>query len=254
MPNAALRAGDFSNARQRQRQPCRSSTTRLTGNADGTGRTPFPNNQIPANRINPIALQLLGFYPAPNVAGTGDGGLTNNYFRPEARTTDRFNYDGKVNFNRTSAHQIWGKFSYLDAVVDDRTYFLIPDPVGSGDGGVTKVYQATGGQTWTLNNSTVWDMTFGFSRQAQDVLGPDHDLGNYGLDTLHIPGTNDQGNGDERYGRRSPSSAPASRRWATTKAGCRSSATSGRTRSRPTSRRSWAVTTSAPATRPTISG
>jgi hypothetical protein len=198
VPNAALRAGDFSNAlnangvKQIIYDPS-------TGNPDGTGRTPFENNQIPVGKLNPIALQLLSFYPAPNVTGTGDGLLTNNYFRPEARTTDRYNYDGKVNFNRTSAHQIWGKFSYLDAVVDDRTYFLIPDPVGSGDGGNTKVYQATGGQTWTLNNSTVWDMTFGFSRQKQDVLGPDANLGNYGIDTLHIPGTNDQGKGDERY-------------------------------------------------------
>ena len=142
MPNAALRAGDFSGA-VNANGVSRSSTTRSTGNADGTGRTPFPNNSIPDGRINPIALQFLGFYPAPNIAGTGDGGFTNNYFRPEDRTTDRKNYDCKVNFNRSSAHQIWGKFSYLDAVVDDRTYFLIPDPGGSGDGGLTKVNQTT---------------------------------------------------------------------------------------------------------------
>ena len=165
----------------------------------GVGRVPFPNNRIPANRISPIALQLMGLYPTPNVAGTGAGGLFNNHFRTENRTTDRYNYDGKVNFNRTSAHQIWGKFSYLDAVVDDRTYLLIEDPNGSGDGGNTKVTQFTAGQTWTLNNSTVWDMTFGFSRQKQDVLGPDASVGNYGLDTLGIPGTNDQGTGDDRY-------------------------------------------------------
>ncbi len=43
------------------------------------------------------------------------------------------------------------------------------------------------------------DMTFGFARQKQDVLGPDFDAGNYGLDVLGIPGTNDQGIGDQRY-------------------------------------------------------
>ena len=121
-------------------------------------------------------------------------------------TVDRWRGDANMYLFDTNelscffAGDIIAKFSYLDAVVDDRTYFLIPDPVGSGDGGVTKVYQATAGQTWTLNNSTVWDMTFGFSRQKQDVLGPDANLGNYGIDTLHIPGTNDQGKGDERYG------------------------------------------------------
>ena len=75
VPNAALRAGDFSNALNAN-GTLQVIYDPLTGNADGTGRTPFPNNQIPANRINPIAVQLLGFYPAPNVAGTGDGGLT----------------------------------------------------------------------------------------------------------------------------------------------------------------------------------
>ena len=43
------------------------------------------------------------------------------------------------------------------------------------------------------------DMTFGFARQKQDVLGPDFNDGNYGLDVLGIPGTNDQGIGDQRY-------------------------------------------------------
>jgi hypothetical protein len=125
--------------------------------------------------------------------------LTGNYLRDEKRTTDRSNYDVKINFNRTSANQFWGKFSYLDAVVDDRTYFLIPDPNGSGDGGKTKVTQLTGGQTWTVSPTMVWDATFGFSRQKQDVLGADFNVGNFGLDVLRIPGTNDQGSGDSRY-------------------------------------------------------
>ena len=191
VPDAALRAGDFSNA-VNSNGTVQVIYDPLSGNPDGTGRTPFPNNVIPNDRINPIARQLLGLYPQPNSAGAGAGGLTNNYFRNEARTTDRKNYDLKINLNRSSAHQIWGKYSYMDAVVDDRTYFLGPDPNAEGDGGITKVTQFTTGQTWTLGNTAVWDATFGFSRQKQDVLGPDFQAGNYGLDTLKIPGTNDQ--------------------------------------------------------------
>jgi hypothetical protein len=199
VPNAALRDGDFSNALNTN-GTVQTIYDPLTGNPDGTGRQPFPNNQIPAGRIHPIARQLLEWYPMPNSGGTGAGNLTSNHFREEKRTTDRSNYDVKINFNRTSSNQLWGKFSYLDAVVDDRTYFLIPDPNGTGDGGMTKVTQLTGGQTWTLSPTMVWDATFGFSRQKQDVLGADHNVGNFGLDTLRIPGTNDQGSGDARYG------------------------------------------------------
>ena len=87
----------------------------------------------------------------------------------------------------------------MNAVVDDLTNYLGPDPNATGDGGNTKVYQFTAGQTWTLGPTLLMDSTFGFSRQKQDVLGPDFNAGNFGLDTLGIPGTNDQGIGDQRY-------------------------------------------------------
>src|SRR5882762_5158712 len=55
-PPAAMRGGDFSRAPVVIRDP-------LTN-------TPFPGNIIPANRLNPIAIQLLEFYPEPNITGT----------------------------------------------------------------------------------------------------------------------------------------------------------------------------------------
>jgi hypothetical protein len=200
VPDAAMRAGDFSKATVSATNSAQQVIYNpFTGNADGTGRVPFPNNQIPSNLIDPIALKILNLFPSPNITGTGTGGLTNNYRRQEDRTVDRKNYDVKLNWNRTGAHQIWGKFSHMNAVVDDLTNYLGPDPNATGDGGFTKVYQATGGQTWTLAPTLLMDMTFGFSRQNQQVYGPDFQAGNYGLDTLGIPGTNDQGTGDARY-------------------------------------------------------
>jgi hypothetical protein len=198
VPNAPLRAGDFSNARNTN-GTLQVIYDPLTGNPDGTGRTPFPNNVIPPERLDPIALKLLQLYPLPNSGGTGAGNLTQNYSREEQRTTDRDNYDVKVNFNRTAAHQIWGKFSMLDAVVDDLTYYLGPDTNSEEDGGFTKVYMVTAGQTWTLGPTLVWDTTVGFSRQDQKAFGADFFQGNFGLDTLGIPGTNDQGTGNPRY-------------------------------------------------------
>jgi hypothetical protein len=199
VPDAALRAGDFSKAfntngtQQVIYNP-------FTGNPDGTGRQPFPNNQIPANMLNPIALKIQqALFPLPNKQGSGAGGYTENYQRDETRHVDRQNYDMKLNWNRTGTHQFWGKFSHMNAVVDDLTNYLGPDPNAAGDGGKTKVYQIAGGQTWTLGTSLLMDTTFGFSRQKQDVLGPDFNAGNFGLDVLGIPGSNDQGIGDQRY-------------------------------------------------------
>jgi hypothetical protein len=199
VPDAALRAGDFSKAVVSASNPTQQIIYNpFTGNPDGTGRVPFANNQIPSNLIDPIALKVMNLYPLPNSSGIGAGGLTNNYQRQETRQVDRNNYDLKFNWNRTSAHQIWFKFSHMGAIVDDLSNYL-GVPTVSGSGGDTKVYQFTVGQTWTLRPTLLMDGTFGFSRQKQQVLGPDFNAGNFGLDVLKIPGTNDQGIGDQRY-------------------------------------------------------
>jgi len=198
VPDARLREGDFSQALN-SNGSLQTIYDPSSGGANGTGRTQFNNNQIPTTRIDPIALKVMQLFPLPNTPGIGAGGLSNNYRRQENRSVDRDNYDAKLNWNRTTAHQIWGKVSYMDAVVDDLTNYLGPDPNATGDGGLTKVYQFTGGQTWTLAPTMLMDMTFGFSRQKQDVLGPDFNAGNFGLDVLGIPGTNDQGTNQPRY-------------------------------------------------------
>jgi hypothetical protein len=202
VPDAKLRAGDFSSA-VNTNGSIQQIYDPTSGTPNGVGRTQFAGNQIPQSMISPIALKVQQLFPLPNNPGTGAGGLTNNYKRQEDRTFARDNYDGKVNWNRTSAHQIWGKFSYMNAVVDDLTNYLGLDPNAQGDGGFTKVYQATTGQTWTFTPTMLMDMTFGFGRQNQHVLGPDFQAGNYGLDVLGIPGTNNQGSNSvafpERY-------------------------------------------------------
>jgi hypothetical protein len=197
VPDAALRAGDFSRAFNNNGS-VQSIYNPFSGNPDGTARTVFANNQIPGNMINPIALKVLNLFPMPNIQGVGAGGLTNNYQRQEDRTVDRENYDAKFNWNRTSAHQIWAKVSHMHADVSDLTNYLVPNP-SSPAGGHTSVYQVTTGQTWTMSPTLLMDSTFGFSRQKQDVEGPDFNAGNFGLNVLGIPGTNDQGNGDQRY-------------------------------------------------------
>ncbi len=164
--------------------------------ATGTGRTQFPNNVIPADRVSAISRQLLALYPLPNVEGTGAGGLTANYRLERPSSTDRHNFDLKVNWNRTPEHQLWGKYSHMNALVDD--LFTFPLPTVDGDGGETKVHLITGGQTWTVGKSLLVDSSIGVSIMDQFCSSPDFALGMMGLN-LGIPGTNDQGRGDPRY-------------------------------------------------------
>ena len=132
----------------------------------------------------------------PNVEGTGAGNLTNNYRVQQKASTIRHNVDAKVNWNRTPAHQFWGKYSEMRAVVDD--LFTFPIGESDDDGGHTNTYQVTAGQTWSLGPTLLLDSSFGILFNDQFVSSPDFHLGNIGLD-LGIPGTNDQGRGDPRY-------------------------------------------------------
>jgi len=52
VPTERLRRGDFAGTAAVIHDP-------LTGNADGSGRTPFAGNVIPANRIDPIARKIV---------------------------------------------------------------------------------------------------------------------------------------------------------------------------------------------------
>jgi Carboxypeptidase regulatory-like domain/TonB dependent receptor-like, beta-barrel len=177
VPTLAMRNGDFSGGNRTIYDP-------MTGNPDGSGRTAFSGNVIPDSRISPIAKKILNYYPLPN---TGDpNSFVRNFVRNQQTTVDRHNTDVKINWNRTPSHQIWGKYSQLNATVSNLFYLGI-DGGGNGD---TKVYQGTIGHTWTLSPTMILDSTFSISRQKQDVVGPDFELGNIGSDILGIPGTN----------------------------------------------------------------
>lgn len=164
----------------------------FTGNADGTGRSVFSNggrlNVIPSSRLNAPMMKLLGLVPSPNQAGD-----LNNYFRTGTQRLNRNNLDAKVNWNRNEKHQIWVKYSVMDALVNGD--FGLGDAGGDClcDGGVgaghTLVQLATIGHTYTVSPTFVVDGTLGWTRFGQNVQSPD--LGtNFGSQTLGLPGTN----------------------------------------------------------------
>jgi hypothetical protein len=57
--------------------------------SDGRTRIQFANNMIPASRIDPVAAQIVKFYPEPNSNING-----NNYFETAPSTNDNWQYLG----------------------------------------------------------------------------------------------------------------------------------------------------------------
>jgi len=164
----------------------------FTGNPDGSGRSVFSNggqlNLLPTSRLNPAMMKLLQLVPRPNQSGD-----LNNYFNLGTQRLNRNNLDAKVNWNRNEKHQIWVKYSVMNALVNGD--FGLGEAGGEClcDGGVgaghTLVQLATVGHTYTVSPTFVVDGTLGWTRFGQNVQSPD--LGtNFGSDVLGIPGTN----------------------------------------------------------------
>ncbi len=204
VPPDALRFGDFSQAFNGD-GTLQVIYDPMTGNADGTGRTPFPGNVIPANRLSGIAQQVTGLYPEPNLPGNlsagnaGGAAINRNYVRQQDRKFDRNNYDFKINYNSSASNQFWGKYSRMGANVTSPQAYLGYDGALTGD---TTVQMYTFGDTWTISPTMVFDATFGYSKMNHNSQESDLALGNYGLDTLGIPGMNGGANfsSDPRYG------------------------------------------------------
>jgi hypothetical protein len=143
-------------------------------------------------RIDPIAKRVLAMMPMPIHEGTGAGGFSDNWSRRQTFDTKRNNFDAKINLNRTNAHQMWFKLSYMFADVPDLWTFPAPEVGGT----VTRVYQPTFGQTWVLSPTLTFDSTLGISILDQEAFGGDFPLGMVGTDELGIPGTNAQNRTD----------------------------------------------------------
>lgn len=93
--------------------------------ATGTGqaRSPFPDNTIPAGRIDSVARALLDRYPIPTSSGTA-----NNYRRVGVEANDQDQFDIRIDRRVTVRDNAFARLSYLR----DRFTPVTPLPDGSG--------------------------------------------------------------------------------------------------------------------------
>ncbi len=190
VPQTSIRGGDFSNARFPFNSPSAPVTAIYdprTGNPDGTGRTPFPGNIIPADRISAVSRRVLALLPEANIAAPNQ-----NFAAGGTGIFDRTNYDYKLNYNRNDKHAIFYKSSFLVADVTGVPIFgeLIGPAVVQDPGtGHTFTQLHTLGHSYAFSSSLLLDQNIGFIRQNQTVLGNDYGK-NWGSDVFGIPGSN----------------------------------------------------------------
>ncbi|MGH9674879.1 MAG: hypothetical protein ACRD44_17030, partial [Bryobacteraceae bacterium] len=89
----------------------------LTGRFEGNNwvRSPFVNNAIPANRISPVAANVIKLYPEPNTTTPGSVAWQNNFFlNPNIGRFDFINLIARVDHHFGPRQRVYGRWSWSD--------------------------------------------------------------------------------------------------------------------------------------------
>jgi hypothetical protein len=156
--------------------------------ASGATRTPFPNNLIPANRMDKAAMNVLALYPAPETPG-----VTNNYVSAPSRTQNDGTMDARIDHRFSDRSNFYGRYSYNHTTTV--TPHVLPtapngiDPVGSTGGYTDQANQNLQfNEVYTINPTTIAVLQSSYTRWALQSLQTGY--GRAEATALGIPGIN----------------------------------------------------------------
>ncbi|MEP6537489.1 MAG: carboxypeptidase regulatory-like domain-containing protein [Bryobacteraceae bacterium] len=159
IPTAATLQGDFSAIAS---AGCQSSGVALQLKNPLNGNTPFPNNQIPASMLNPVALKVAGNY-LPISTADQCGKVT--YGIPV--TGDENQYIGRVDYVKNDKHSLFGRY-FADAFKNPPTYDGKNLLTTTQAGNLELAQSLTVGDTYTFGPSTLNTFHVGFNRRRDD--------------------------------------------------------------------------------------
>ena len=110
VPTERMRRGDFSESFpgapvRTIYDPNTTTANPVTGQQQ---RTAFANNQIPTNRLDPIALQLLNLYPQPTFTDR----LSGNFLANPVKDFKQHYINGRVDHNFSNRDTLFGRFTW----------------------------------------------------------------------------------------------------------------------------------------------
>lgn len=167
VPTRELQSGNFNNV------PISGALRILP--VDPTDGAPFPGNQIPRSRFDPVSVRILSDpnFPAPsNIAALPIPGLYLNTVTNSNRT-DKFDLRGDHYFGNQL--QLFARYSYSDVEI------FRPAPIpgfveASNNDGFettsTKAHHAVVAPSWTLSPRTLSEFRLGFTRLNAAVWPP----------------------------------------------------------------------------------
>ena len=122
VPTAAERAGDFSNLFDVSGKLITiydPATTRPNPSGSGFIRDPFPNNNIPSNRLDPVVQNYYKLVPLPNRTPTNAFTHANNYIADAFQHEHMQQYLPKLNHYFSEKNSAFFRFMYFNHFNDN---------------------------------------------------------------------------------------------------------------------------------------
>ena len=166
MPNE--RIGDFSAAAATANNVTYATLIDGVGDCVGQGN-PFPNNQIPANCIDPVAAAILGLVPLPNFTPTSGPLNTSNWLRLPGLLDDTDNILIRGDWQVKPNHNVFVRYTYIDRFrFDPGTFGGIIDGTSTSSKGrlIMKAHAAAIGWTSTFGSRVVNEFRLGWGRNV----------------------------------------------------------------------------------------
>jgi len=181
-PIMDIRGGDFTrlfNANGQQVLIYDPYSTR----ADGT-RTPIVGNRIPTSQLDPVAVKLLSYYPAPSSAGVGPAQANNNPY-PSTWVCSFDQFVGRTDLVINSSNNFFFRYNENPFQQFRNIVFSKTNPAEPSNSLLRNGRNVTMNWTSTLSPSMTFDLRAGLNRWEDaggNVIGSGFDPKQLGLD------------------------------------------------------------------------
>jgi outer membrane receptor protein involved in Fe transport len=139
-------------------------TTRANPSGAGFIRDEFPGNRIPQQLFDPVAVNMLKYYPLPNQPGDPVT-QTNNYSSSGSYSVNTDNYDVRVDHQLTDAQRVFARYS--QRYLEDAPAILFPSDITIAEGRIVnedRNRHVVAEHSYILSPRSVLTHRLGFSR------------------------------------------------------------------------------------------